>query len=121
MSLLDTTQLALDAAMRGSMLRQTLLTNNLANADTPGYQNEDVNFQNTLASALQAGQSPNSVTFTPYSVAGSSSADGNGVSAEQDSANLSENGLLYEDLTAVAAQREQIMITAMGMGSGASA
>jgi flagellar basal-body rod protein FlgB len=114
MSLLDTTQLSLDAAMRGSMLRQTLLTNNLANADTPGYQNEDVNFQSTLANALQSGQSPSSLTFTPYRQAGTSSADGNGVSAEQDSANLAENGLLYENLTAVAAQREQILITAMG-------
>ena len=38
MSLLDTTQLSLESAMRGSMLQQSLLTNNLANADTPGYQ-----------------------------------------------------------------------------------
>jgi len=106
--------------MRGSMLRQTLLTNNLANADTPGYQNEDVNFQSTLAKALQSGQSPDSVTFTPSTQAGSASADGNGVNAEQDSANLAENGLLYEDLTAVAAQREQILITAMG-SAGSSA
>ena len=58
MSLLDTTQQALESAMSGSMLRQTLLTNNVANADTPGYQPEDVNFQNTLAQAIQSGQSP---------------------------------------------------------------
>src|ERR1700746_1086854 len=113
MSLLDTTQLAIEAAMRGSMMRQTLLTNNLANADTPGYQNEDVNFQSTLANALQSGQSPASVNFTPYTQAGTADASGNGVNTEQDSANLAENGLLYEDLTAVAAQREQILITAM--------
>jgi flagellar basal-body rod protein FlgB len=118
MSLLDTTQLALDAAMRGSELRQTLLTNNLANADTPGYQAEDVNFQSTLANAMASGQSPSSVNFTPYTEPGSTSADGNGVSAEQDSADLASNGLLYEDLTSVAAQREQIMITAMGLGGG---
>ena len=100
--------------MRGSMLRQTLLTNNLANADTPGYQREDVNFQSTLASAIANGQSPSSVTFSPATQSGSVSADGNGVSGEQDSAELAKNGLLYEDLTAVAAQREQILITAMG-------
>lgn len=117
MSLLDTTQLALEAAMRGSMLRQTLLTNNLANADTPGYQSQDVNFQSTLASALRSGQSPSAVSFTPYTTSGVSSADGNGVSAEQDSANLAENGLLYEDLTAVAAQREQILQYAIGPGA----
>ena len=69
--------------MRGSMLRQTLLTNNLANADTPGYQREDVNFQSTLASAIQSGQSPNAVNFTPQVQSGTVGADGNGVSGEQ--------------------------------------
>jgi flagellar basal-body rod protein FlgB len=117
MSLLDTAQLSLEAAMRGSMLRQTLLTNDLANANTPGYQTQDVNFQSTLSGALQAGQSPASVTFTPYSSTQVASADGNGVSAEQESANLAENGLLYEDLTAVAAQREQILRYAIGSGA----
>ena len=100
--------------MRGSMQRQTLLTNNLANADTPGYQREDVNFQSTLQNAMASGQSPSSVNFSPVSQSGTVSADGNGVSGEQDSADLAENGLLYEDLTAVAAQRETILKTAMG-------
>jgi flagellar basal-body rod protein FlgB len=115
MSLLDPTQLALESAMRGSMLRQTLLTNNLANADTPGYQREDVNFQGTLANAMAAGQSPDSVAFTPQVQSGTVGADGNGVNGEQDSADLAENGLLYENLTAIAAQREQILKTAMGV------
>ena len=46
------------------------------------------------------------------------SADGNGVSGEQDSAQLAENGLLYETLTQVAAQRESILKTAMGIAQG---
>jgi flagellar basal-body rod protein FlgB len=117
MSLLDTTQLSLEAAMRGSELRQSLLTNNLANADTPGYQSEDVNFQTTLQNAMQAGQSPSSVTFSPYTENSTLDADGNGVNEEQTSADLAENGLLYEDLTAVAAQRDEIMTTAIGQGS----
>ena len=116
MSLLDTTQLALESAMRGSMMRQSLLTNNLANVDTPGYQREDVNFQGALQSAIQSGQSPADVSFTPTTEAGSVSADGNGVSGEEDSADLAENGLLYENLTSIAAAREQIMITAIGQG-----
>jgi flagellar basal-body rod protein FlgB len=114
MSLLDSTQLALESAMRGSMLRQSLLTNNLANVDTPGYQREDVNFQGTLQSALAAGQSPANVSFDPVSQAGATQADGNGVSSEQESANLAENGLLYENLTGVAAARNDIMKTAIG-------
>jgi flagellar basal-body rod protein FlgB len=114
MSLLDSTQSALEAAMRGSMLRQSVLTNNLANVDTPGYQSQDVNFQSTLRSALQSGQSANSVAFTAVTQPGSNSATGNGVSSEQVSANLAENGLLYENLTAIATSREQILISAMG-------
>jgi flagellar basal-body rod protein FlgB len=116
MSLLDTTQQALESAMSGSMLRQTLLTNNLANVDTPGYQPEDVNFQSTLQSALASGQSPTSVTFQPYSMQQAVGPDGNGVSPEQQDAALSSNGLLYETLTQVAAQRESILEQAMGMG-----
>jgi flagellar basal-body rod protein FlgB len=116
MSLLDTTQNALEAAMRGSEMRQTVLTNNLANTDTPGFQPADVNFESTLASAMQAGQSPSSVTFTPQTEANVSTADGNGVNAEQTSADLASNGLLYEDLTAIAAQRNQILMTAIGTG-----
>jgi flagellar basal-body rod protein FlgB len=114
MSLLDTTQVSLESAMRGSMLRQSLLTNNLANVDTPGYQREDVNFQGALQSALAAGQSPSSVQFSPQVQSGTVDADGNGVSGELDSADLAENGLLYQNLTAVAAQREQILLTAIG-------
>jgi flagellar basal-body rod protein FlgB len=117
MSLLDTTQLALEAAMRGSMLRQSLLTNNLANVDTPGYQRQDVSFQSTLANAMQSGQSPDSVAFTPYTQQQVVRADGNGVNADQESANLAENGILYQDLTEIASTREQILITAMGMRS----
>ena len=116
MSLLDTTQQALESAMSGSMLRQTLLTNNLANVDTPGYQPEDLNFQSTLQSAIQSGQPLGSVTYQPYSTAQSVGPDGNGVSPEQQQAALSSNGLLYETLTQVAAQRESILENAMGMG-----
>jgi flagellar basal-body rod protein FlgB len=116
MSLVDTTQSALESAMSGSELRQTLLTNNLANVDTPGYQAQDVNFQSQLQNALSNGQSPSSVTFQPATEPGSNSADGNGVDANQQQAYMSENGLLYETLTQIASQREQIMITAMGMG-----
>ncbi len=39
-------------------LRQTLLTNNIANANTPGYQREDLNFQGALRDALASGESP---------------------------------------------------------------
>ena len=102
--------------MRGSMLRQSLLTNNLANVDTPGYQRQDVNFQSTLQQALSSGQPVDQLSFQPYTQQQVLRADGNGVSAEQEQANIAENGILYEDLTQIAATREQILIRAMGIG-----
>ena len=118
MSLLDSTQLALETAMRGSMQRQALLTNNLANVDTPGYEPEDVDFQSQLDAAMQNGQSPKQVAFQPAVSPQTTSADGNGVDPEQTEANISENGLLYSELTQVAGAREQILRTAMGIGGG---
>jgi flagellar basal-body rod protein FlgB len=116
MTLLDTTQQALESAMSGSMMRNTLLTNNLANVDTPGYQPEDVNFQSTLQSAIQSGSPIDQVSFQPYTVQQAVGPDGNGVSPEQQQAALAQNGLLYETLTQVAAQREHILQDAMGIG-----
>ena len=83
MSLLDNTQLALESAMSGSMLRQTLLANNLANANTPDFKPEDVNFQQTLASAMSDGQSPTSVS-TRRTLANVTGIDGNGVDSDSD-------------------------------------
>jgi flagellar basal-body rod protein FlgB len=116
MSFLDTTQLALEAAMSGSMQRQTLLTNNLANADTPDYQPEDVDFQGQLQNAIQSGQSLSSLTFQPVTEPQSVGADGNGVDSNQTSAEIAENSLLYQTMSEVAGQREEILKTAMGLG-----
>ena len=116
MTLLDTTQQALESAMSGSMMRNTLLTNNLANVNTPGYQPEDVNFQSALQSAIQSGSPVDQVSFQPHTVQQAVGPDGNGVSPEQQQASLAQNGLLYETLTQVAAQREHILQDAMGIG-----
>jgi flagellar basal-body rod protein FlgB len=114
MSLVDSTQLTLEAAMQGSMLRQTLLNNNLANADTPGYQPEDVSFQSQLQAAIQSGQPLDQITVQPTTETQTLSADGNGVSPEQTEASIAENGLLYSELADVAGARESILKTAIG-------
>ncbi len=119
MSLLDTTQMALESAMNGSMMRQTLLTSDLANASTPNYQPQDVNFQQTLSQAISNGQSPSSVTFSPYTQSQTNGPDGNGVDSDLTNAEIGENGLLYEDLSQVAAAREGILQTAMNSSGGA--
>ena len=113
MSFLDTTQLALEAAMSGSMMRQSLLTNDLANAETPNFKPEDVNFQQTLEQAVSSGQPLDQVTFNPTSDTNATGPDGNGVNADATNAQIAENGLLYQDLTKIAAAREGIFQTAL--------
>ena len=51
MSILDSTQLTLMRAISGATLRNTVLSNNIANADTPGFQPSDVDFTYHDASA----------------------------------------------------------------------
>ena len=116
MSLIDTTQLALEDAMRGAWTRQTLLTNNMANANTPGYHREDLNFQGALRQALAAGESPADVRFSPEVSPQVVGPEGNGVQIDQESAQLAENGLEYEALVQVMGTRNEILRSAMGAG-----
>jgi flagellar basal-body rod protein FlgB len=116
MSLFDTTQLSLEAAMRGSSMRQTLLTDNLANVNTPGYQRKDVDFHAALQDALQSGATPEQVSFGPTADSSRTvRADGSGIDADQESAELAENALEYQALVSVAGSRTAILQTAMGV------
>jgi flagellar basal-body rod protein FlgB len=118
MSILDPTQITLMRAISGATLRNTVLSDNIANADTPGFQPSDVDFHATLANALEdEPEAMAGVTFAPEELAtGAQRADGNGVDSEAEAAKLAENGLELNALTQVANSRMQIMKTAMGLG-----
>jgi flagellar basal-body rod protein FlgB len=64
MALVDSTQQLLEAAMRGAWQRQTALTNNIANADTPGYEARDIKFDKAIDRVLEGGDSANTPTTT---------------------------------------------------------
>jgi flagellar basal-body rod protein FlgB len=114
MSLIDSTQLALEGALRGASMRQTLLTDNLANINTPGYQRKDLDFHAQLAAA-QASGDPSAVEFTPATDASRTvRADGSGLDADQESAALAKNSLEYQALVQVMGSRIGILQTAMG-------
>ncbi len=116
MSLFDTTQLSLEAALRGSSLRQTLLTDNLANVNTPGYQRKDVDFHATLAGAMQTGETLAAVSFSPTTDgARAVRADGSGIDPDQEAAELAKNALEYQALVSVAGTRTSILQIAMGV------
>lgn len=115
MALIDSTQQLLEAAMRGSWQRQTALTNNVANADTPGYHRLDVNFESALQSAMASGASPSQMEFQAEVQPQEAGPNGAGVSIDQESAKLAENGLDYQALTQVLGARNGIIRSAIGI------
>jgi flagellar basal-body rod protein FlgB len=57
MSLIDPTTSILKDALDGLTARQSAISSNLANIDTPGYQAQTVDFETTLRSEVQAMES----------------------------------------------------------------
>jgi flagellar basal-body rod protein FlgB len=117
-TLIDNTQLGLERAISGASLRQSVLANNVANAETPGYRRMDVDFHDALAQAMDTSDAATieSTNFTPRQDPQSMRADGNGVDIDTESAALAKNGLEYEALVSVAKARIQIVQSALGVG-----
>jgi flagellar basal-body rod protein FlgB len=115
--LFDNTQLAIQQAISGASMRHEVLANNLANAETPGFQRSDVDFHTTLAQALQTGDATTieNTTFTPQRENQVLRADGNGVDVDTESADLAKNSLEYDALVSVARARIGILKSAMGV------
>lgn len=114
-SLIDTNAFdyvnVLDKAMDASWLRNEAISNNLANADTPGYKRQDVNFETQLAKALRHSRYQTMdakvadvkmnrlkpITYTDY--AGFSyRIDSNNVDPDTEGVYLAKNQVVYQGL-----------------------
>ena len=101
----------LDRAADASWTRETVIGNNIANVDTPGYKRQDVAFESVLQKALGSSryQSMDSKvaaaktknlsvrTYTDYANY-SYRLDGNNVDVENENVMLAENQLKYQGL-----------------------
>jgi len=117
MDLFDTTQTALETAMRGQALREQALAENLANANTPGYQRRDVAFQDALAAALSGGRGAVEAVrpTTTTDMGAPLRLDGSNVDVDKEAASLARTGLEHEALVTVVSARNAILRTAMGV------
>lgn len=101
----------LDKAADAAWLRNDAISNNIANADTPGYKRQDVAFE----SELQKAMGNNRYKSTDAKVAGITSSelnarvytdyagysyrlDGNNVDIENENVMLAENQIKYDGL-----------------------
>lgn len=118
MNLFDVSHTGLERAIAGAAMRQSALTANMANANTPGYRRQDVDFQSSLRGAMEEGMAAvEHVSFsTQTDPAALQRTDGNGVDVDVEAANLARNGLMYEGLVSVARSRSDILRSAMGVG-----
>ncbi|MGB8452088.1 MAG: flagellar basal body rod protein FlgB [Anaerocolumna sp.] len=99
----------LDKAADASWTRNELITNNIANVDTPNYKRKDIEFQTYLANELEGNGSLdqkvanadfNSLEASIYTDDASLSyrLDGNNVDIDTESANQAENQIRYYTL-----------------------
>jgi flagellar basal-body rod protein FlgB len=93
--------------------RQKLVTSNIANADTPGYKTQDLNFQSEFKSILD-GQSPqpSQVTGLP------TKNDGNNVDLDREARLLAENAMRFSVATNL--MRSQIQMVKEAIKEGPS-
>ncbi len=105
----------LQKGLEASSLRQQVLSNNIANIDTPNFKRSDVDFQTVLGAALDQNGGALSMKLTsPQHISGVADGsgsgiitdqstimrnDGNNVDVDREMTNVAENGLYYNSLT----------------------
>jgi flagellar basal-body rod protein FlgB len=95
---MDNTIEMLTKLMDATALRQKVLSNNLANANTPGYLRKDVKFSNALAEAVDSGRLDQIQQVNPEVTVDEDAvvdARGNSVSIQKEMGEIAQNELLY--------------------------
>ncbi|MDI9513541.1 MAG: flagellar basal body rod protein FlgB [Clostridiaceae bacterium] len=96
----------LQKALDASWLRNEVISNNIANVDTPGYKRKTVKFEEFLSSEMKTGKiskgqtrlkSSDIMVSHDYSTL-SYRSDGNNVDIENEMAELATNSLRYNTL-----------------------
>ena len=81
---------SLEQYMNMVSFRQKLVASNIANADTPGYKTQDLDFQASFRSAMDGG-SPEVVQVNGLNTKN----DGNNVDLDREARMLAENALRF--------------------------
>ena len=114
------------AALNGLSLRQQVISRNLANVDTPGYQAQTINFEETLKHLVKEdGSLPLETTNGAHLVSashdmgftstlrpgGSFRADQNNVDVDVEMTDMSETGIQYQAVSQAISQKLMLLKT----------
>lgn len=93
--------------------RETVITSNMANVDTPGYRTKDVDFQHELARAMSSpdGSAPQAAVRDVSGLL--ERPDGNNVDIDREAMKLSEVQLQYQMGTQLMKDKFHQIITAI--------
>jgi flagellar basal-body rod protein FlgB len=97
--------------------RQKLVASNIANADTPGYKTQDIDFRAEFAQQMQGQECAGPQTIEPDGLP--VKADGNNVSLDRESRMLAENAMRYSVAASLARAELQAIRTALQEGTSA--
>ena len=104
-------ELVLERALSGAALRHKVISNNIANVNTPGFKRSDVSFEETLTEAMREPRPALSKThplhfsglqtgiFSPLIATDNSTSmrtDENNVDIDVEMANLAKNNIYYD-------------------------
>jgi flagellar basal-body rod protein FlgB len=92
---LDFTMRAIQSELDGLSARQRITSQNIANAETPGYLAGRVNFEDSLAAAIANGD-PTSAMVTTTTTTDPTNFNGNNVNVDDENVSLIETGLRYQ-------------------------
>jgi flagellar basal-body rod protein FlgB len=100
-----------DAVLGATQQRASLLANNIANADTPGYKAMDISFDKALSTQLGApGAAPAAPEYRADATVG---LDGNDVSLDAERVEAAQNGEQMVGAATFLHQATSDMITAL--------
>jgi flagellar basal-body rod protein FlgB len=116
-TLLDTPNLTLlEKYLDAITMRQTLVTTNVANVDTPGYHTRDVDFRAELARAANGEDVSMTSPFVMKVPGLVARPDGNNVSVDRESMLLAETQLQFKAATAIIRTSFGMLSTAIREG-----
>ncbi len=98
-----------------------MISGNIANSQTPGYKEKDIDFKKELAkrTGLATGRASGDPGYTVTENAGNDGLariDGNTVELEGETVKLTENQLMYQALVQLASKRFSMMKYVIGEG-----
>jgi len=120
MDLVDTPMIqTLSRALDLTSLRQRLVSENIANIDTPGYQTRDIDFRGELRRALSAGEAGPETVAVRTLRGLEQRPDGNNVSIDRESLLMAQNQLQFQ--TGVAVLRSEFNRLQLAINGGSNA